>query len=124
MKTGSKFRSDVEIADSILQNSKFLDSNEIEENAIRLVNFCRENKSKRTRLDAFMEEYGLSNNEGIALMCLAESLLRIPDKKTRDDLIKEKYTGIRPAPGYPACPDHLEKKTILFSKIKLSLIHI
>ncbi len=29
-----------------------------------------------------------------------------------DSLIKEKYTGIRPAPGYPACPDHLEKKTI------------
>ncbi len=27
-------------------------------------------------------------------------------------LIKEKYRGIRPAPGYPACPDHLEKKTI------------
>ncbi len=27
-------------------------------------------------------------------------------------LIKENYTGIRPAPGYPACPDHLEKKTI------------
>ena len=29
-----------------------------------------------------------------------------------DALIKEKYTGIRPAPGYPACPDHLEKNTI------------
>ena len=29
-----------------------------------------------------------------------------------DSLIKEKYTGIRPAPGYPACPDHLEKKSI------------
>ena len=29
-----------------------------------------------------------------------------------DDLIKEKYQGIRPAPGYPACPDHLEKNTI------------
>ncbi|MBW8244372.1 methionine synthase [Muricauda oceani] len=28
------------------------------------------------------------------------------------DLIKEKYRGIRPAPGYPACPDHLEKLTI------------
>jgi len=28
------------------------------------------------------------------------------------DLIKEAYTGIRPAPGYPACPDHLEKQTI------------
>ena len=31
---------------------------------------------------------------------------------TNEDLIKEKYQGIRPAPGYPACPDHLEKKTI------------
>ena len=29
-----------------------------------------------------------------------------------DDLIKENYKGIRPAPGYPACPDHLEKETI------------
>jgi 5-methyltetrahydrofolate--homocysteine methyltransferase len=28
------------------------------------------------------------------------------------DLIKESYKGIRPAPGYPACPDHLEKPTI------------
>jgi 5-methyltetrahydrofolate--homocysteine methyltransferase len=28
------------------------------------------------------------------------------------ELIKESYKGIRPAPGYPACPDHLEKKTI------------
>nr|WP_321225373.1 methionine synthase [uncultured Psychroserpens sp.] len=31
---------------------------------------------------------------------------------TNDQLIKENYKGIRPAPGYPACPDHLEKKTI------------
>ena len=29
-----------------------------------------------------------------------------------EDLIDEKYQGIRPAPGYPACPDHLEKETI------------
>ncbi len=29
-----------------------------------------------------------------------------------DELIKEKYMGVRPAPGYPACPDHLEKETI------------
>jgi 5-methyltetrahydrofolate--homocysteine methyltransferase len=29
-----------------------------------------------------------------------------------EDLIKEKYTGIRPAPGYPACPDHTEKRTL------------
>ena len=31
---------------------------------------------------------------------------------SNDELIKEKYQGIRPAPGYPACPDHLEKPTI------------
>ncbi len=31
---------------------------------------------------------------------------------SNEDLIKESYKGIRPAPGYPACPDHLEKKTI------------
>ena len=31
---------------------------------------------------------------------------------SNEDLIQEKYSGIRPAPGYPACPDHLEKDTI------------
>ena len=31
---------------------------------------------------------------------------------SNQDLIKESYKGIRPAPGYPACPDHLEKETI------------
>ena len=34
------------------------------------------------------------------------------EKTDNNDLIKEKYIGIRPAPGYPACPDHLEKNTI------------
>jgi 5-methyltetrahydrofolate--homocysteine methyltransferase len=31
---------------------------------------------------------------------------------THEDLIREKYRGIRPAPGYPACPDHTEKRTL------------
>ena len=31
---------------------------------------------------------------------------------SRDELIEEKYRGIRPAPGYPACPDHTEKGTL------------
>ena len=36
-----------------------------------------------------------------------------PDEQlTNDDLIAEKYWGIRPAPGYPACPDHQDKETI------------
>ena len=34
------------------------------------------------------------------------------EKLSNDELIKEKYKGIRPAPGYPACPDHTEKNTI------------
>ncbi|OIP47146.1 MAG: methionine synthase [Flavobacteriaceae bacterium CG2_30_31_66] len=34
------------------------------------------------------------------------------EQLTNSDLIQEKYKGIRPAPGYPACPDHLEKETI------------
>ena len=42
------------------------------------------------------KHWGYDNDEGL----------------TNDDLIKETYKGIRPAPGYPACPDHLEKETI------------
>ncbi|NYJ01363.1 5-methyltetrahydrofolate--homocysteine methyltransferase [Nocardioides thalensis] len=34
------------------------------------------------------------------------------EQLTNEDLIAEKYTGIRPAPGYPACPEHTEKRTI------------
>jgi 5-methyltetrahydrofolate--homocysteine methyltransferase len=34
------------------------------------------------------------------------------DEFTNEELIKERYQGIRPAPGYPACPDHTEKRTI------------
>jgi 5-methyltetrahydrofolate--homocysteine methyltransferase len=42
-----------------------------------------------------------------------------PDEQTNnDDLIEEKYQGIRPAPGYPACPDHTEKR-ILFDLLEV-----
>ncbi|NOU10675.1 MAG: methionine synthase, partial [Nitrospira sp.] len=34
------------------------------------------------------------------------------EQLTSDDLIREKYRGIRPAPGYPACPDHTEKQLL------------
>src|SRR6266581_2579298 len=34
------------------------------------------------------------------------------EKLSNVDLIREKYRGIRPAPGYPACPDHVEKRTL------------
>ncbi|MGL9725676.1 MAG: bifunctional proline dehydrogenase/L-glutamate gamma-semialdehyde dehydrogenase PutA [Wolbachia sp.] len=44
-------------------------------------------------IDSFIQQYSLSNDEGIALMCLAESLLRIPDNYTIDELIKDKITN-------------------------------
>ena len=40
-----------------------------------------------------MREYGLSSEEGVILMCLAEALLRIPDAETADALIAEKIAG-------------------------------
>ncbi|MBI4621600.1 MAG: cobalamin B12-binding domain-containing protein, partial [Verrucomicrobia bacterium] len=56
---------------------------------------------------------------------LAEALAELMHKRARDfcgygrtenlemkDIIREKYRGIRPAPGYPACPDHTEKPTL------------
>lgn len=44
-------------------------------------------------LDAFLQEYALSSEEGVALMCLAEALLRIPDAATADRLIRDKLRG-------------------------------
>ncbi|MEM7523815.1 MAG: bifunctional proline dehydrogenase/L-glutamate gamma-semialdehyde dehydrogenase PutA, partial [Pseudomonadota bacterium] len=41
-------------------------------------------------MESFLAEYGLSTEEGVALMCLAEALLRVPDDETMDDLIRDK----------------------------------
>jgi len=46
-------------------------------------------------LESFLAEYTLSTTEGIALMCLAEALLRVPDTKTIDDLIEDKIAPSR-----------------------------
>jgi hypothetical protein len=63
---------------------------EVERAAIDLVEKMRRNGQHGSGLDAFMAEYDLSSAEGIALMCLAEALLRIPDAATADKLIAEK----------------------------------
>lgn len=55
-----------------------------------LVKGCRCDADKAGTLDVFMQEFSLSSREGVALMCLAESLLRVPDAETADDLIAEK----------------------------------
>ena len=49
---------------------------------------------KAAGLDAFLNAYGLATEEGIALMCLAEALLRVPDTETADALIHDKLAGI------------------------------
>ncbi|MBU6377746.1 MAG: L-glutamate gamma-semialdehyde dehydrogenase [Gammaproteobacteria bacterium] len=58
-----------------------------------LVAGARQRADERPYLDAFLQEFGLSNQEGIALMCLAEALLRIPDDPTADRLIAEKIAS-------------------------------
>ncbi len=82
--------------------------------------------------DDLAKEYESQNDDYNAIMVkaladrLAEAFAEYLHKKVRteywgyssdetlsnDELIKENYLGIRPAPGYPACPDHLEKLTI------------
>ncbi|ROH95626.1 methionine synthase [Chryseobacterium daecheongense] len=82
--------------------------------------------------DELAAEYEKANDDYNAIMVkaladrFAEAYAEFLHKKVRteywgyanqenlsnEDLIAEKYKGIRPAPGYPACPDHLEKKTI------------
>ncbi|WP_374527562.1 bifunctional proline dehydrogenase/L-glutamate gamma-semialdehyde dehydrogenase PutA [Novosphingobium sp.] len=60
--------------------------------AARLIAGARAHKARG--LDAFLQSYGLGTDEGIALMCLAEALLRVPDAATADALIHDKLAGI------------------------------
>src|SRR5262249_3303379 len=62
----------------------------IAELAAKLVRAARASRHEHGGVDAFMHEYGLTSEEGVILMCLAEALLRIPDKDTADALIAEK----------------------------------
>jgi len=62
---------------------------EIVRDAARLVEEVRR-RSSPTVMEAFLAEYGLSTEEGVGLMCLAEALLRVPDARTIDELIADK----------------------------------
>src|SRR5437764_6367428 len=61
--------------------------------ARRLVLAVRRERLGKGGLDAFLQEYALSSPEGVALMCLAEALLRIPDAATVDRLIRDKIAA-------------------------------
>ena len=65
------------------------DRGRISANAADLVRAVRAS-SDMHMMEAFLSEYGLSTQEGVALMCLAEALLRVPDAETMDDLIRDK----------------------------------
>ncbi|WP_332673789.1 trifunctional transcriptional regulator/proline dehydrogenase/L-glutamate gamma-semialdehyde dehydrogenase [Aromatoleum sp.] len=58
--------------------------------ARRLVSGLRTKRSRSSGVDALMKEFSLSSQEGVALMCLAEALLRVPDRATADRLIRDK----------------------------------
>ncbi|QGZ96449.1 L-glutamate gamma-semialdehyde dehydrogenase [Terricaulis silvestris] len=60
--------------------------------ARNLVVRARGLKRRKGVMESFLEEFGLSNAEGLALMCLAEALLRVPDEQTADKLIAEKIS--------------------------------
>lgn len=78
--------------------------------AYRLTDELRHGKGAGGRaglVQGLLQEFSLSSQEGVALMCLAEALLRIPDKGTRDALIRDKIAKGK-------WRDHLGKSTSVF----------
>ena len=58
-----------------------------------LVRAARRSANRQGVVESFLQEFSLSTREGLALMCLAEALLRTPDEETRDRLIAEKIAS-------------------------------
>ncbi len=80
---------------------------EIEKTAASLVRAVRRNRAREGGIDAFLQQYDLSSEEGVLLMCIAEALLRIPDADTADQLIADKITSAN-------WKDHLGSSDSLF----------
>lgn len=79
----------------------------IHEIAKQLVIATREYKKKQGKIDILLHQYDLSTEEGIALMCLAEALLRIPDATTMDKFISDKLSTVE-------WKNHLDKNNRFF----------
>jgi RHH-type proline utilization regulon transcriptional repressor/proline dehydrogenase/delta 1-pyrroline-5-carboxylate dehydrogenase len=65
---------------------------EVRAEAIGLVEAARAASRKQGLVESFLQQFSLGTREGLALMCLAEALLRVPDSETRDRLIAEKIS--------------------------------
>ncbi|MCF6807812.1 bifunctional proline dehydrogenase/L-glutamate gamma-semialdehyde dehydrogenase PutA [Thiotrichales bacterium 19S9-12] len=98
-----------EIVKSLAEQAELTSAqaNHIQHVAGELVAQVRRERLNTSGLDAFMVQYDLSSSEGIVLMCMAESLLRIPDVETADKLIKDKLTAAN-------WHEHLGKSESLF----------
>ncbi len=70
-----------------------VETQKVYDQAAGLVEAVRANRQAQGGIDAFMQQYSLSSEEGVVLMCLAEALLRIPDAETADKLIADKIGG-------------------------------
>src|SRR5690625_777505 len=68
-------------------------SERISGHARRLIEDIRARARERGGVEALLKEYDLSSEEGVVLMCLAEALLRVPDRETADRLIHDKITA-------------------------------
>jgi len=66
----------------------------IHERALRLAERARAARPGPLSAESFLRHYGLSTPEGVALMCVAEALLRIPDAETADALLRDKLASI------------------------------
>jgi RHH-type proline utilization regulon transcriptional repressor/proline dehydrogenase/delta 1-pyrroline-5-carboxylate dehydrogenase len=66
---------------------------ETQAHATKLASAVRAERSQAGGVDALMLEFSLDSREGVALMCVAEALLRIPDAATRNRLIRDKIGG-------------------------------
>jgi RHH-type proline utilization regulon transcriptional repressor/proline dehydrogenase/delta 1-pyrroline-5-carboxylate dehydrogenase len=69
------------------------DRKAVKAEAEALVRAARRSARKQGVVESFLQEFSLSTREGLALMCLAEALLRTPDEDTRDKLIAEKIAS-------------------------------
>src|ERR1700761_7983319 len=77
-----------------LDSAKFTDERQVVmDEATALVRAARRSARKQGVVESFLQEFSLSTREGLALMCLAEALLRTPDEETRARLIAEKIAS-------------------------------
>jgi len=92
--TEAKYRPETACLESLLEAATFTPAlkEKIAKTARQLIEALRA-KHKGTGVEGLIHEYALSSHEGVALMCLSEALLRIPDRATRDALIKDKIAG-------------------------------